>query len=141
MCTKFAEEPKCVKFAFPHVVVEIRKRPKTLKCDKHTLYYSSEDYKKFRQEYRSYLMYKASQKKSEMVKSSEIMSHVSYFNEDDSFVLSIIQDAYYNASNYASNYTEIFQKTLSRIANDLESTIDLSLISNDDDLHDLFYLY
>merc|ERR1712125_157309 len=54
---KFAKAPKSVTFN-DSLVVDVRERPRTLRCEKGILFYNREDYRRFRFEYRTFLQSK-----------------------------------------------------------------------------------
>jgi len=110
---KFAKTPKSVRFN-ESLVVDVRERPRTMQCDKAALFYGREDYKRFRYEYRIYRQCK-----------NEIQT--------DSFKDFSLDTIQYTFSS--------INKVVNGITENVLSVVDLSPISNDDELYAALHQY
>ena len=110
---KFAKAPKSVRFN-ESLVADVRERPRTSQCDKAILFYGREDYRRFRYEYRIHLQCK-----------NEIQT-----DSFKDFSLDTIQYAFSSIN-----------KVVNGITDNILSVVDLSPVSNDDELYAALYQY
>ena len=110
---KFAKAPKSVTFN-DSLVVDVRERPRTLQREKGSLFYTREDYRRFRCEYRIFL-----QSKNQVNTESLI-----------DFSLDTIQYAF-----------SCMNKIVNEITDNILTAGDPNLVANDEELYAVLYQY